>query len=217
MATFQDLQLLQTQGYPVRTLSVTGTCQYGVQRPFTQVFSAETTPDALIVDAIRISLAIPYVFYPHPLYVRRDGVRVVDHAHRRYVDGGLLANFPVTIFDQRRFSVYAPDPTSSQPVFNEHTLGFSLQSDLTMYEALLQSPAVPDAAPVLHLEDVAGKQQSFTNGFIRCIHAVVETALAGRILEGIMDCQQNALGGEHNWSRTVFVSPGQVLCCRMVF
>lgn len=51
------------------------------------VFSADTHPDMRVVDAVRISMSIPVFFMP---------VRLGDAL---YVDGGLLNNYPIHLFD----------------------------------------------------------------------------------------------------------------------
>jgi NTE family protein len=53
------------------------------------------TPDELtLVEAVRMSMSYPYLYAPHVLYDERDRPHYV-------VDGGLLSNFPVWLFDRR--------------------------------------------------------------------------------------------------------------------
>ena len=56
---------------------------------FAEVFSAEHTPRLCIADAIRISMSIP-LFFAARRSLRGDV----------YVDGGLIDNYPVKLFDR---------------------------------------------------------------------------------------------------------------------
>jgi predicted acylesterase/phospholipase RssA len=54
--------------------------------PSYTIFGTEETPDVMVYDAVRASMAIPFVFTPHEI----NGVR--------YVDGGVTAGFPLDIY-----------------------------------------------------------------------------------------------------------------------
>ena len=105
---------------------------------FGEVFSFEHTPNARIADAVRISMSIPLFFAA----VRnpRDDV---------YVDGGVLDNYPVKLFDRQKYidsanlskmaakkEYYEKEnkrflkkhPSSSPYIYNKETLGFRLDS-----------------------------------------------------------------------------------------
>lgn len=94
-----------------------------------EIYSHETTPDMPAALAVRISISIP-LFYQA---IRRN--------HEVLVDGGLAHNYPVNIFDHKR---YIANPRNAEPapyygdrnrVFNHETLGFRLHSrDVTEYE-----------------------------------------------------------------------------------
>ena len=83
--------------------------------------------DYIISDAVRASMSIPVVFKPHELH-RKDTnglrVRIPDTF---YVDGGLLANFPIDAFD---FQKYLPTNIENEqgnlPVSNKRILGLKL-------------------------------------------------------------------------------------------
>ena len=55
--------------------------------------------DVKIVDAVRASMAIPFFFEPVIVNAPRSGVPG-DNEKVTWVDGGLLANFPVEVFDR---------------------------------------------------------------------------------------------------------------------
>ncbi|MCB1195637.1 patatin-like phospholipase family protein [bacterium] len=95
-----------------------------------EVFSYENTPDMPIADAVRISMSIPLYFAA----VRRN--------RQVFVDGGVLNNYPVKMFDRasyvERHSVkkayYEADNAQSGQnhdphVYNCETLGFRLDSN----------------------------------------------------------------------------------------
>ncbi len=129
-ATFRDLK---EAGKP--DLYVYGTnlgTRYG------EVFSFEHTPTMRIADAVRISMSIPLLFAA--VRNARDDV---------YVDGGVLNNYPIKLFDREKYispenrakmAVRRPHyeevneefirkhPTSSPHVYNKETLGLRLDS-----------------------------------------------------------------------------------------
>ena len=103
-----------------------------------EVFSVEHTPNMRIADAVRISMSIP-LFFTAVRNARNDV----------YVDGGVLNNYPIKLFDRekyveeekrpvhcretdyyhkenRRFLKKHPD--SSPYVYNRETLGLRLDS-----------------------------------------------------------------------------------------
>ena len=103
---------------------------------FAEVFSYERTPDDRVVDAVRISMSLP-LFFASVRNARRDV----------YVDGGLMNNYPVKLFDRERYveSQAAARRTNyydrenkrfltgankdrSPYVYNKETLGFRLDS-----------------------------------------------------------------------------------------
>jgi NTE family protein len=68
-------------------------------------------PDALkIADAVRMSMSIPYFFQPVVLTHHETG------QPSTIVDGGVLSNFPVWIFDTQ-------EATASRPTFGFHLVG----------------------------------------------------------------------------------------------
>lgn len=104
---------------------------------FGEIFSHEHTPHMRIADAVRVSMSIPLFFAA--IRNARDDV---------YVDGGVLNNYPVKIFDRQKYIKAAEKkmaiqtdyykkentrflkqhPASSPYVYNCETLGFRLDS-----------------------------------------------------------------------------------------
>jgi len=126
-ATFADLK---EDGKP--DLYVYGT---NLSTRFGEVFSYEHTPKVRIADAVRISMSIPLFFAA--VRNARDDV---------YVDGGVLDNYPVKLFDREKYISSAKmalktpyyqkenkrflkkRPSSSPYIYNRQTLGFRLDS-----------------------------------------------------------------------------------------
>lgn len=126
-ATFRDLK---QAGKP--DLYVYGT---NLSTRFGEVFSHEHTPTTRIADAVRISMSIP-LFFAAVRNARNDV----------YVDGGVLNNYPVKLFDREKYvsekkmavetKYYKKEntqflkkyPDSSRYVYNKETLGFRLDS-----------------------------------------------------------------------------------------
>ena len=102
---------------------------------YAEVFSPEHSPRTRVVDAVRRSMSIPLFFKA----VRDDRGDV-------FVDGGMVNNFPVKLFDREKYlsdtklkrvpKYYATEnkklasirPTSSPYIYNKETLGFRLDS-----------------------------------------------------------------------------------------
>lgn len=124
-ATFNDLK-----GKGFRELYFVGT---NLSTRFSEVFSAEHAPRMVVADAVRISMSIP-LFFAAKRSFRGDV----------YVDGGVLDNYPVKLFDRKKYienystipkyyqqhnaSLAAAGIGVSEYVFNQETLGFRLDS-----------------------------------------------------------------------------------------
>ena len=129
-ATFQDLK---EAGKP--DLYVYGT---NLSTRFGEVFSNEHSSSTRIADAVRISMSIPFFF-----------AAVRNARNDVYVDGGVLNNYPVKLFDREKYidpdnitkmaietKYYQKEnerflkkhPSSSPYAYNKETLGFRLDS-----------------------------------------------------------------------------------------
>jgi len=71
---------------PLKVYAVNIDEQGNFHDPLYTVFGTKETPDIDISDAVRASLSIPGVFKPHKI------------GGDRYVDGGLVANYPLSAF-----------------------------------------------------------------------------------------------------------------------
>lgn len=103
---------------------------------YSEIFSVETTPHMALAEALRISMSIPLFF------------QAVHTNAQIYVDGGLLMNYPVKVFDresyveadtieahlykeyyQKKNASLKEERIKDQYVYNKETLGFRLDSN----------------------------------------------------------------------------------------
>jgi len=78
------------------------------------IYSWEHSPDMPVYKAVRISMSVPLLFSS-----------IVDSSKNQNIDGGILNNYPVRLFDKKKYI----DGTDSQEyIFNNSTLGFRLSS-----------------------------------------------------------------------------------------
>jgi len=130
-ATFKELQYLIEKkelknSLDLKYLFLTGS---NLSTGKCEIFSHLHTPDMIISDAVRISMSIPIIFNPHRIYIKNQyGERVIDSNKQNslYVDGGLLNNYPISMFDTKR-SVNNNGYIENNYI-NSETLGFRLVS-----------------------------------------------------------------------------------------
>lgn len=129
-ATFKDLK----KAKKYRDLYLIGA---DLSTGFTKVFCFERTPDVKVADAARISMSIPLFF---------RAVQNLNNDGHVYVDGGLLDNYPIKVFDRgsyvieesnkRRTEYYEKTNKSlkrekdqiDEYIYNKETLGFRLDT-----------------------------------------------------------------------------------------
>ncbi len=129
-ATFKDL----AKAKKFRDIHLIGA---DLSTGFTKVFCYDDTPDVKVADAARISMSIPLFF---------RAVQNINNDGHVYVDGGLLDNYPIKVFDRasfiekesnRRETTYYEKANKSltrklgqidKQVYNKETLGFRLDS-----------------------------------------------------------------------------------------
>ncbi|HEX6915347.1 MAG TPA: patatin-like phospholipase family protein [Chitinophagaceae bacterium] len=90
-----------------------------------RVFSYETYPSMRIKDALRISFSIPLYF--QPVLINDQGEILADRtdtAAHLMVDGGLLSNYPIHLFDNGK---YTDCPGGEMHCYNMETLGLLLE------------------------------------------------------------------------------------------
>ncbi len=89
------------------------------------VFSNETFPQMKIKDAVRISMSIPLYF--EAIFMTKTGVIIqhpkIKEGYHVMVDGGLIANFPIRLFDSTK---YTDGSKPNEFAVNTQTLGFRI-------------------------------------------------------------------------------------------
>ncbi|MCP9768640.1 patatin [Lacihabitans sp. LS3-19] len=119
--TFEELHHL-ARTTPYRDLYVTGS---NLTEQVLEVFSYETYPKMRIADAVRVSMSIP--LYYRSLWISKEGKvfeqNTPEENTRLFVDGGLLLNYPIDVFDDKKYN----ENLNSGDFFNEQTLGLRLE------------------------------------------------------------------------------------------
>ncbi len=152
---------------------------------FGEVFSCEHTPRMCVADAVRISMSIP-LFFAAKRSLRGDV----------YVDGGVVDNYPVKLFDRRKYvaehfatpeyyekhnqRLRAEGRTISPYVYNKETLGFRLDSAKEI--AVFRDQAEPAHRPI--------------DDFFAYTWALVET---------ILSIQNSQHLHSDDWQRTIYI------------
>lgn len=181
-ATFADIEAMKDKrGF--KSLYFMGT---NLSTSFSEVFSAEHTPRICVADAVRISMSIP-LFFAAKRSTRGDV----------YVDGGVLDNYPVKLFDRKKYLDSAnftePDyykkintqfkgaerPISNY-VYNKETLGFRLDTK----------------EEISVFRDQAEPQHEKIDSFFEYTWALIHT---------ILEAQQSSHLHNDDWVRTVYI------------
>ncbi len=185
-ATFADVEKLKDEkGF--RDMYFIGT---NISTHFAEVFSFEHTPRVCIADAVRISMSIPLFFasYRSP----RGDV---------YVDGGLLNNYPVKLFDREKYldaenlsnhgreaeyykkhnqKLKRKGLDLSPYVYNKETLGFRLDTQREI--AVFRDQAQP----------VSEEIDDFSS-------------YSWNLIKTIVDSQANTHLHSDDWQRTIYI------------
>lgn len=108
-ATFSDFRALGFRDLYIPAVNVS--------RHRLEIFSADTTPNVPVAEAVVMSMSIPFFFEA----VRFDGTSFGQGDY--YIDGGALSNYPLTLFDHPD---YKPDSRHFTYGVNWETLGCRL-------------------------------------------------------------------------------------------
>ena len=154
---------------------------------FSNVFSFKNTPQMSISDAVRISMSIPLIFTAVNLKEEKSDYEDI------YVDGGLLNNYPIRLFDSKEYveeNYFIPfhyhrinieeNTESTHHVCNKETLGFRLD-------------------PRDKIDVYMGKKEPRRrkiNSFLSYTYALINT-----IIEGQQDYHLNSF----DWKRTIYI------------
>ena len=179
-STFVDIEALKKKRN-FKSLYFIGT---NLSTSFSEVFSAEHTPRTCVADAVRISMSIP-LFFAAKRSLRGDV----------YVDGGLLDNYPIKLFDREKYTKNYDEPDYykainsriaaferpiSRYVYNKETLGFRLDTKKEI--AVFRDHAEPPHKKI--------------NDFFDYTSALIHT---------VIEAQQNTHLHSDDWARTVYI------------
>ena len=180
-STFADIKALQEKkGF--KDIYLVGT---NLSTRFSEVFSYEHTPRICVADAARISMSIP-LFFKAVRSVRDDV----------YVDGGVLANYPIKLFDREKYvsenridteyynkvnkQISLLEREISKYTFNKETLGFRLDSKKEI--AIFRDHAEPPRQKIKDFFDYAWG-----------------------LIETYMEAQQSNHLHSDDWQRTIYI------------
>ena len=121
--SFQQLHNMHLQNSSYKDLYVTST-NLTLQRA--ETFCWTTMPDMKIKTAVRISASVPLYF--SATFLDNAG-NIVKHPglsknHQVYVDGGILQNYPINMFDSSANEITVP---GNEHTINSKTLGLKLE------------------------------------------------------------------------------------------
>ncbi|AHM60778.1 patatin [Flammeovirgaceae bacterium 311] len=168
---------LHQQGY--KELYITGT---SLNQQKLLVFSHHNYPHMKVKDAVRISISIP--LYYGAVCIDKDG-RVLKQKNNTscdnvMVDGGIVGNFPIHIFDSTR-----QQNGETARVANQQTLGFRIDSD-----AQIQSDAEGQGLAPVDIQNFMDYTGAF---YIYVLESLNRTPLT-----------------EEDWDRTVSISSADI-------
>lgn len=181
-STFADIEAARDGG-GFKSLFFMGT---NLSTRFSEVFSAEHTPRICIADAVRISMSIP-LFFAAKRSMRGDV----------YVDGGVLDNYPVKLFDRKKYldsdnfvatpyyekinvSIRQRARKISDYVYNKETLGFRLDTKEEI--SVFRDQAEPPSHTIDNLFDYAWG-----------------------LINTLLEAQQNIHLHGDDWARTIYI------------
>lgn len=127
--TFYDLKELGFLDLSVTTSKI---CNLdGVNTQKEKIFSTDKTPLTSVLAAVRASAAAPYHFTSVKMkkigkghYIRVNEAIKTDNHVFEFIDGGVLDNYPIDIFDNQKLGCSPKAVTKKNT--NPHTLGFAL-------------------------------------------------------------------------------------------
>lgn len=133
--TFRELRELIEQGKPFKHLHIFVLKLNSEE--IAHIHSEDPKWDNLIIsDIVRASMSIPGVFEPHTLHTlqinpkdQKQRLRTPAAGFGSYVDGGLIANFPIEAFDKKKYQLHVSlNEEGEYHMLNKRSLGFSLYS-----------------------------------------------------------------------------------------
>lgn len=138
--TFAQLDSACKRNKNYRQFACVGT---NLSKQRSETFSAFTSPAMPLKTAVRISCSIP--FFYEPVLIDSSGKQIKEpvkgYNYQVFADGGILANYPINIFDSCKNK---GNPLFCDSIFyNKETLGFKLDRK----EQVDQYPSSTDITP----------------------------------------------------------------------
>lgn len=131
--TFKGLHELHLKNPGFKNFYCTGT---NISKQELEIFSWENWPDMKLKTAVHISSCIPFYFVPIAIDEKGNEVSLEQDSidYDLYVDGGMLCNYPISIFDSCRSG--GNPLVCNDIVFNQQTLGLKLErgEQIDIYE-----------------------------------------------------------------------------------
>ena len=176
----KDITFLELHELGFKDLYAVGTC---LNQQKMMVFSRETFPQMKIKDAIRISMSIPLYF--QAVFIDKTG-NVFSKQNKNgtldiVVDGGIIGNFPIEIFD----AIEKDAAGNSIRIPNPNTLGIRIDSKEQIEHDYISKELIP--LEINNLKDYITAFYIFT-------------------LENL---NRNTLT-EEDWKRSISISSGEV-------
>lgn len=117
-----------------------------------EIFSYESSPHMKLSDAVRISMSIPLFF--QAVFMDSTGTIIPNPKKGQVadilVDGGIIANYPLNLFDDPKY-VTNPELPAKQSFINPETLGIRLDTDTQIVYDQTQAGLAP--LPVLNFQE----------------------------------------------------------------
>lgn len=154
--SFEELHTLAQQNPSYKNLYVTGT---NLSRQQLQIFSVVHSPKMPVALAVRISGGIPFYFQPVALNDRFEKIEKGDTIsfYNYYVDGGMICNYPVSMFDSCENINNPLDCFDAKP--NPYTLGIKLERPEQIDSLRHNSTTIPPYDP----RNLSEYFEAFTN------------------------------------------------------
>lgn len=153
---------------------------------FSEVFSFEHTPRMCVADAVRYSMSIPLFFA-----ARRSARGDI------YVDGGVLDNYPIKLFDRKK---YQPEAAKIPQYYADHNKGLKKAGKTVspyLYNMETLGFRLDTAEEIAMFRDQAEPPRHAITDFFDFAWALVKT---------IMDSQTNQHLHSDDWQRTIYIN-----------
>lgn len=183
-ATFRDLKEAR-----LPELHVIGT---NLSTGYTETFSVERFPDMPLTEAVRISMSIPLFF------------AAVRHGARNdvYVDGGVMLNYPVKLFDRERYIDMTNEAEAARPVDY-----YNLENARFLLDRPGRSPYVYNRQTLGFRLDTAEEIALFRYDEPRQGKEIKNfTQYARALISAIMQVQENQHLHGDDWQRTLYIN-----------